>query len=295
MFAPHTWSRWRWWHVANVASLLLILLMASPAGAGDISEPGDVQQGVPLEITLTLEPPAAEVNRFLVATGLNPLIPGRGTEVAQGEVDWTGKFTMNLYLKQDAGGGMPVVEGIEVNEAGGTIDQSSVEMSYANLPAGVRFHANDITSAVGQRSASLVTPTGMNTAGVYQFAAGDLFVSQMSGLAMVSLDTRPSERQNLESNPPPVLGLDAISSLAIEPVSGYESPTYRATFRLPLSSQTVAYSGTGLPVDFHYTSGEMVASGMFSLSSNAVPEPSSVVIVAIGIAAVALQRAKRVG
>lgn len=276
MRADNYFFRWQAW----LAAVALPVLTTTSACAGGIVQPGGPGFG-PLALTMSLVPATGSSNQFGVATELNTLVPGRASERAGGSVGWAGDFPLDLYLGGFTDDGLPNVLGIKIRGAEAGIAQSPISLPYGNLPVNVRFDTNTINSVLEQTSHSLVVAEPGTLPGEYHFAANQFQLMQQSGVAGVMVEGRPSKMQELATLPTTMGAIHSMSSLMIERMHGYGIPTYMATFQMPLGGQIVQYAGTGLPVEWRYTSGNLVATAMFT----AIPEPSSITLLALLAAA----------
>ncbi len=272
--------------------LLFFLSIACQAMAGgELSD-----HSVPL--TLVLEPSTNEHNRFGVETGLNTLVPGRGMERSHGIVGWSGSFDIDLYVGDAMVDGLPTILGIQLNETAPTIEQSPAAISYCNLPVGVQFATSDIFSEMIQKSESMIDVEPGATPGQYYIAPNSFAFMQMMGEAGVNIENRPSEMQDISDRPIEIRMTDGMTSpqtsLLIELLHGFDVPMYRATLSMPMAGHAIQYTDTGLPVDWRYTSGELAASGTFSVSDPAIPEPSSMVLTMLSLVAIGW-RVRRAG
>jgi len=263
--------------------------MPSPAAhGGDLPPPG--QRTV--SVVLDLAPPADGANQFQVDTALNTLVPGRDVERASGAVDWSGQLELLLHLGV-SGGGLPVVHGVELPETNLAIVQSPIALVYQNLPVDVQFVTSELTTRVAATSGAVLPVAGGGQPGQYEFTPSALEVTQTAGTASVVVPQRPTETQQLSIQPARATAGDPdptqseAGSVVLDVLGQQdESTTYQVALEVPLAGSRLHFPGTGLPVDWQYATGRMVATGTFVLEGTVIPEPAGVAI-ALGLLATA--------
>ena len=270
----------RW--LAVIATWLVLSCDQLQADDGNIEPTGE-----PIALTLTLDPPSADENRFDVETFLNTLVPGATMKTAGGAVSWTGTVGMQLYV-DGMNDGLPNITGVKVNGSSAMIEQSAIGLVYGDLPVDVDFNTSPILSKLEQFGSNIIPVMPGPIPGEYEIGTDELFMMQMDGLATVAIEARPSETQDIGADPM-LMSMDGNGgamnpTLLIQALGGSDDSNFLATLRVPMAGQVIEYTGTGLPVEWQYTSGDMVAAGMFTVPLTNIPEPSSAALACLLIA-----------
>ncbi len=260
----------------------ITMAMLSPLGsavAGDEFVNGEISTDEPIKLTLTLEPPSPGINQFNISADLNTLVPGGEMQNAGGVVEWSGSFEIDLYLSD--GDGIPSVMGLALSDSGNGIEQSPIVLSYGNLPVGVQFTTTSILNQMQQLAPLMVNVQPGSGPQQFVIAPDEFGVMQKSGEAAVSIEERPTEMQEINDEPPSMMDIDSPSLLLLQPLLGFEQPMYKVSLKVPMAGTVVDYMGTGLPVEWEYTSGDLVATSELFAIGAPIPEPTTLTLAAL--------------
>lgn len=237
------------------------------------------------QVELQLDVPNAAVNNFDLGLVLDALFEPYRVVAGNGSVSLGGILRASLALRSDESPA-PQVVGLSLQGAPTDLNQSNL-LSKFGVPTGSVDLATD--SVVGYIESHPDAPmTGVENG---EFSREDFRLVLMGGTALVTVPSpKPGKGQKIDEIN--IVGefpttAELIGRVNLTHLAGSQ---YQVTLGIPMAGLSMTIAKAGLPVDVTFHSGELRATGLFS-----IPEPATPTLTAIALVAWRAARRRRMG
>jgi hypothetical protein len=237
------------------------------------------------QVDLQLDAPGGAVNNFDLGLVLDALFAPYRAVPANGTISLGGTLRAALALTSE-GGLTPQVVGLSLQGTPNDLNQSNLVSNFGVPTGSVDFATSSVVGCMESHPGATMTEVKNG-----EFARDDFRLVLMGGAATVTVPSpKPARGQKIDDVN--IVGLfpttdELIGRVNIAHLSGLD---YQVTLGIPMAGLAMTIAKAGLPVAVTYNSGELRATGVFT-----VPEPAATALSAVALLACQSVRRLRVG